>query len=419
MHSKQVHLNEATTVQFDTLISNARLHDREGLWYVGLLDGRFAFVGLSCSDAAVHTLDASGKLLLPGLLEPHTHIDKTYSWQDPGAGQPQEPEALRQAISNMRKIKAGRAPAVVVAAARRAFDRAVSFGVSHLRSHLDLGDAQDLANIRHLLELREEYRAKIRIEYTALGGTDTAEQRALMRAALTAGVDCVGGAPALTPNPLQAVAGAIALAEEFGKPLDLHIDETENPESPCLETLADLVHARRFPLPVLASHCCSLAFVSPRNRSRILDKVRAAGIHLVALPACNLVLMGRKHPSPKPRGSLPVDELLRENIRVCAGTDNVGDPFQPWGDYDPLRSAALCAEVAQIDVPAVAFSLISTAPAAAFWLTDYGIASGNRADCSLLETDNLRTALAESPLRSHVFFAGKLVLQQHLQQTWN
>ncbi|MES2604325.1 MAG: amidohydrolase family protein, partial [Pseudomonadota bacterium] len=189
--------------------------------------------------------------------------------------------------------------------------------------------------------------------------------------------------------------------------------------SPCLETLADLVIHRRFPWRVMASHCCSLAFVDLSARARILAKVKAAGIHLVALPACNLVLMGRNEQQAKPRGSLPVDALLKAGVSVCVGTDNVGDYFQPWGDYDPLRNAALCAEMSQLDEPLRVFPLISSAVAAAFNVRDYGIAPGNRADCSLLDTSSLREALAESPLRTHVFFAGKLVLQQQLQQTWS
>lgn len=408
-----------STAPVDMLITNAALHDRSGRWSVAMHFGRFVYVGDDYGGAAMHTINANGKLLLPGLLEAHTHIDKTYTYNSGDDAGPQETEALREAIRRMWLAKRQRTAATVAAAARRAFDRAVASGVSHLRSHIDIGDASDLDVARTLLALRDEYRHLLTIEYTALGSCDTPEQLDLMRAALAAGVDCVGGAPALAANPVRSTAAAVLLAEETGKPLDLHIDENENPHSPCLEHLADLLIARHFPLPVLASHCCSLAYASTDDRARVLAKVKAAGISLITLPACNLVLMGRRHSEPKPRGALPVLEALQLGINVCAGTDNVGDPFQPWGDYDPLRSAAICAQVAQVDDAATAFAMVSSSVATALKQDAYGIAPGNRADCSLLDGNDLRQVVAESPLRTHVFFAGKLVLQQQLQQHWN
>lgn len=403
----------------DTLITNVTLHDKPGRWQVAMQAGRFVHVGSDFNGESLHTINANGNLLLPGLIEAHSHIDKTYTADISDDGGVPETEALREAIRRMWLAKRQRTPATVTAAARRAFDRAISFGVSHLRSHIDIGDASDLDVVRTLVALRDEYRGLLTIEYTALGGLATPEQYDLMRAALAAGVDCVGGAPALTLDPVRSTAAALLLAEESGKPLDLHIDENENPNSPCLEHLADLVVARNFALPVLASHCCSLAYASAADRARVLAKVKAAGISLITLPACNLVLMGRRSSEPKPRGALPVLEALQLGINVCAGTDNVGDPFQPWGDYDPLQSAAICAQVAQVDDAALAFSLVSTSVAGALRQSDYGIAVGKRADCSLLAGSDLRQALAESPLRTHVFHGGTLVLQQHLQQQWS
>ncbi len=403
----------------DILINNVTLPDAQTKVSVAMQDGRFVHIGPAFGGSAALTIDANGKLLLPGLLEAHTHIDKTYTWHSGDDDGPQEAEALREAIRRMHLAKRERTLASVERAARRAFDRAISFGVSCLRSHIDIGDSSDLAIVDLLLALRDEYRQKLTIEYTALGGLVTPQQSSLMHAALTAGVDCVGGAPALTDDPVTSVRAAVALADEYGKPLDLHIDENENPHSPCLEALADLVLQRRFALPVMASHCCSLSYASTTDRARVLDKVAAAGIALVTLPACNLVLMGRHVSALKPRGALPVLQALQLGITVCAGTDNVGDPFMPLGDYDPLRSAAICAQVAQLDEPAAAFARISTAPAVALQRSDYGLAVGKRADCSLLAAYDLRTALAESPLRTHVFFGGRLLLQQQLQQQWN
>lgn len=402
----------------DIVIRNATLHDRPGRWQVAMADGRFTVIAHHYAGVAARSIDADGHLLLPGLLEVHTHIDKTYTFGHGDDSAIPEPEALREAIRRMWSAKQHRTPATVEKAARRAFDRAISFGISHLRSHIDVGEAQDLDVVHTLVALRDEYRNKLTIEYTALGAQDTPWQSALLRSALAAGVDCVGGAPALSEDPVAGVTAAVEMAERNGKPLDLHIDENETPDSPCLETLADLVIKHRLEIPVMASHCCSLGYAKPQHRARVLGKVRDAGIALVTLPACNLVLMGRRHDEPRPRGMLPFKEAHARGITVCIGTDNVGDPFQPWGDYDPLRSAALAAHVAHVDDAASAFAGISTMAASALRRGDYGLAPGCRADCSLLATGDLREALAESPLRTHVFFGGRLVLHQQLQQQW-
>ncbi|MES2604324.1 MAG: hypothetical protein V4603_05265, partial [Pseudomonadota bacterium] len=199
-------------VHVDTLITDATLHDRSGRWSIGIRDKQFVFVGEDYKGTASTSIAANGKLLLPGLMEPHTHLDKTYTWTaTPPAPVEAGASALWQAILHMRAAKALRTPALVTKNLQRALDRAISFGITHIRSHIDLGDEADLENVMQLLAVRHKYRDRITLQLTALGSCDTPQQEHILRAALALGIDCVGGAPALCADPRKAVAAAVSL----------------------------------------------------------------------------------------------------------------------------------------------------------------------------------------------------------------
>ena len=393
---------------------------------VGVRNGVFTSFTEQAEAPALEVIEGKGLLLLPGLVEPHVHIDKTYSLPENYQPAYEDGEALRQAIDAMQEIKLKRSIDQVKDAARKAFNRAVSQGVCLLRSHLDLSTQNDLDIIQAMLEVREEFSDKLTIQFTVLASLETEQEIALVKQALASGVDCIGGAPALKDKPLKAIDKVFEIAQEFNCPIDLHIDETENPDSPCLEYLADQIIKRQWQSlgkgedkdkrKVMASHCCSLAFMTETNRRRVLSKVEQAGIHLVTLPACNLVLMGRNFQQQKPRGNLPVKPALETGINVCAGADNVNDPFQPWGDYDPLKTASITAHVSQIDNPVTALSLVTDRAALALGAENYGLQTGKEASFSLVPDSSLQILIATSPLRSHIIYKGKVVLEQRLEQ---
>ncbi len=412
-------MSDAGLPPCDLLLRDLRLPGIDGAQCIGIGGGSIVHVGPDAPLPAREVREAGGALALPGLVEPHAHLDKNYSHGvhlregSSGAG------ALCDAIAAMREYKRNRSLEDVVMRAERGLQRAVSAGVSVLRSHVDLGTAEELPVLEALLGLADDWSDRIQLEFTVLGNLSSADGHAIFAEALQMGAAAVGGTPALCAEPELAVDAALELAGRYNRPLDLHIDETEDPASPCLRHLARRCIELDWDMPVAASHCCSLGFVDAAPRAQVIELVARAGIGIIALPACNLVLMGRGM-QPAPRGVAPVRELLDAGVTVAVGSDNVQDPFQPWGDYDPLGSAALLAHVAQFagDEDASLLELVTRGPALALGLATPQLATGAAANFSLLDCGDLHTTLCERPLRREVYFAGQRVLEQSLTTVW-
>jgi cytosine deaminase len=364
---------------------------------------------------AANVWDLQGRVVLPGLVDAHTHLDKTYSTIENQSG------TLGEALDVWRRVKPSRSRAAVQAAARRALRAAVANGVTAMRSHVDTEEPGDLGALEALLELRAEAHGVIDLQLVALGEAGgNAASRATIAQALALGADVVGGAPALCADPRRDIDAAFALAERHGTPLDLHIDETEDPASFTLEYLAEQTIRRGWQGRVTAGHCCALAFMDEAAAARVMDKVAEAQLHIVTLPSCNLVLMGRQR-HPPPRGITRVGELLARGVNVCAASDNVRDPFNPFGSYDPLQIANLNAHAAHMSGAgglAASLEMVTTRAARALALADYGLAPGRAADLVVLDCRELPEAVLSPPPRLATFKAGRLIVQTTHAQTW-
>lgn len=409
------------SVTTESVFTPVRLADRDGLWSIHVGDGRITQLEPAPVDCLIDdgVIDGQGLLVLPGLIEPHCHIDKTYSVAALPAGPASAQGALRDAIAAMSVHKANRTSDDVRHCAEVALLRAITQGVSCMNSHVDLGSVGDLDILQMLLDLRDAYSDRIDLTLTLLVDAGSPEGFDLARLGLALGAHAVGGAPALTENPAAGIAACFELATEFGCAIDLHIDETEDPSSPCLELLADCMLERGWTGRVVASHCCSLSQVEASQRAGVIAKVAQAGIHVVALPACNLFLMGRDL-QPTPRAIAPVNDLQAAAVNVCVGSDNVQDPFHPLGDYDPLSHAALLMNVAHYGGGESLRALNSAThnAAVALGIDDHGVAVGAAANFSLYECETVLQSLTERPLRRRVVYKGRTVLQQSVRAQW-
>lgn len=404
----------------DFLLRGARLTDNTPLQDIHIADGRIA--ALTAHDPAAPTPSGTdawhldGRVVLPGLVDIHTHLDKTYSTIANGSG------TLHEAIDVWTAYKRSRTPDDIRTAANRALRSAVAHGVTSLRSHLNVEDAGDLTTIEIMLELRETWRDAISLQFVALGYPGLGpEYDALVQGALEMGVDLIGGAPALREDPQQSIDGAFALAEATGKPIDLHIDETEDPTMLTLEYLAERTLAHGMAGRVTAGHCCSLAFVDRAAAARVMERVAAAEMNLVTLPSCNLVLMGRGM-QPAPRGVTLVKELLAHGVNVCAASDNVHDPFNPFGAYDLLQIANLNAHVAHMTGEEELYTcvdLVTRHPAQAFGEAPGEIMEGAVADLVVVDAKRVLDAVVSPPARLATFKAGKPVVRTAIEQTWD
>ena len=217
-------------------------------------------------------------------------------------------------------------------------------------------------------------------------GPAGADHRALLRDALAAGADLVGGCPHLEDDgDIEAATDVLLeIAAEAGVGVDLHTDETLDPAVLGLEYLARRVLAG-FSLPVTASHCVSLGQNNAPEQQRIAELVAAAGIGVITLPHTNLWLGGRGQ-QPVPRGLTAVDALRRAGVAVAAGADNLQDPFNPMGRACPFETASLMVLVAH-DLPTMAWESVSTQSRRVLGLPDGAIAVGAPADLVAVPAD--------------------------------
>jgi cytosine deaminase len=369
-------------------------------------DGRIGAVGadLAAPDDA-EIVDLEGHLLLPAAVEPHAHLDKAFLGE-----RVENPTGdLQGAIDALIAVSGQITHDDIVERAERAARLMAANGYTAVRTHADTTEYDGLLNIGALVEVRRRVADVIDVEIVVLAGNPVvgaagAHHRALLRDALAAGADLVGGCPHLEDDGLVAEATEVFLdiAADVGVGVDLHTDETVDPTVMGLEHLAQQVSAG-FPHPVTASHCVSLGQRDAREQQRISELVAAAGIGVVTLPQTNLWLGGRGV-QPIPRGLTAVGALRAAGVAVAAGADNLQDPFNPMGRACPFEIAGLMVLVSH-DLPHVAWDAVSTSARRVLGRPGGTIAPGAPADLLAVRAATLRQAIAEEPRPRRVFRA--------------
>lgn len=400
----------------DLILRHARIADDLPLQNIAIQGDKIVAVEADLPLDAQNIWDLDGQVVLPGLVDLHTHLDKTYSTIHNKSG------TLVEAIEVWNNYKQTRNADILYTSAIKAIKYAIGHGITAMRSHLDVLAKTDLPAIEILLDVREAVKSSIDLQYVALGAAGfSTDADSALQAALDMGVDYIGGAPSLTEDPQHAIDTVISLALKSGKPIDLHIDETEDPQMCSLEYLAEQTIEYGLQGRVTAGHCCSLGFIDAARAARVIDKVAEAEITIVTLPSCNLVLMGRGM-QPTPRGITRVKDLLAKGVNVCAASDNVHDPFNPFGCYDLLQIANLNAHVAHLTGELELYTsldMVSTYPALAFGKGDIHLQAGTIADLVILQAKRCLDSVLAPPPRLGTIKAGKVLYRAEFEQTWN
>ena len=395
------------------ILRNAR--DRSGRRIDVAVDETGVIVDVRSSVPVVsgdETTDLNGWLLLPSLVEPHAHLDKALT---------------ADKVPNPRGDLMGAIDAWIDAAGRGVFgldemteraiaalERLLYSGVTHVRTHVNVGDGDaEFVHLRAVRAAAEEMRGLVDVQLVALmhsplAGAAGATNRRMLAQALEMGADLVGGCPHLEDDGAGMIAVALDAATDAGVGLDLHVDETLDPTMTRLVDLARLVSERGFDDPVTASHCVSLSMQSLADQERIARSVAEAQIAVVPLPQTNLFLQGWEHPQAMPRGITPIDVLRRNGVVVAAGGDNVQDPFNPMGRSDPFETAALLVMAAH-QRPDEAFAMVSDEARRALGLPMVDLYVGAVADLVAVESTSIREAVAEAPAARRVFRGGREV----------
>jgi len=386
------------------LIRNVTLPDgRTGL-DVLVQAGRFAAIapGLPAPEG-VTVIDGQGQLLSPPFVDAHFHMDATLSY---GLPRVNTSGTLLEGIALWGELKPQLTQEALVERALQYCDWAVAKGLLAIRSHVRVCDDRLLA-VEALLHVREKVKPYLDLQLVAFpqdGVLRSPTALANLKRALDMGVDVVGGIPHFErtmADGAESVKLLCELAAERGLRVDMHCDESDDPLSRHIETLA--FHTQRLGLHgrVTGSHLTSMHSMDNYYVSKLLPLMREAGVHAIANPLINITLQGRHDSYPKRRGMTRVPELMAAGINVGFGHDCVMDPWYPMGSGDMLEVAQMGLHVAQmtsLDGMRACFNAVTVNNARVLGLADYGIEVGKAADCVLLQA---RSPIEAIRLRAH------------------
>ncbi len=343
---------------------------------------------------ASQELDLTGHVLVRPLVEPHVHLDKVFT----ADRFPDRDWTLEGAIAAWIEHCALLETADLVARASRAVSCYLARGVTAIRAHVDTVPTMGLKGVEAAAEVQRGFEGRVDLQIVAgcfipATGLAGASNLARLRDALGAGATFVGGFPSLDPDPAGAVEALADLAAEHRVGLDLHIDETTNPDMFALGRLIEIASAG-FPDRVNASHAVSLGSQAPERQRAVADSMAEFDVTVVTLPQTNLLLQGRGAGSFAPRGLTALRPLLDAGVHLGAGGDNIQDAFNPLGRADPFETAALLVAAGHLTVPE-ALGAVSSGAARVLGLPDQaGLRVGDRADFVAVRACSLAEAVA-------------------------
>ena len=400
----------------DLLVHNAALPDGRSGMSVAVQDGRITAVEPGLMAPAHETLDAQGLLLSPPFVDAHFHLDATLTYGMPRVNQS---GTLLEGIALWGELKPTLTHQAIVDRALSYCDWAVAKGLLAIRSHVDTS-APSLMAVQALLEVKRQVAPYLDLQLVAFpqdgvlrnpGGLDN------VRRAIALGVDVVGGIPHFErtmQDGATSVRQLCELAAEMGVPVDMHCDESDDPLSRHVETLACETVRLGLHGRVTGSHLTSMHSMDNYYASKLIALMAEAQVHVASNPCVNITLQGRFDTYPKRRGMTRVPELMAAGLTVAFGQDDMLDPWYSLGCADMLDVASMGLHVAHMTSQSAmrqCFEAITTNPARILQLDGYGIAKGCHADFVLLQARDPVEALRLKATRLKVFKRGKLLAQ--------
>ncbi len=397
------------------LITHATLAD--GRTDIDLLvqDGRFAAIGPGLvAPEGCEVIDARGGLVSPPFVDAHFHMDATLSH---GLPRVNASGTLLEGIALWGELKPQLTQQALVDRALQYCDWAVGRGLLAIRSHVDVCDDRLLA-VEALLHVKQRVSPYLDLQLVAFpqdGVLRSPNALANMKRALDLGVDVVGGIPHFErtmADGAESVRLLCELAAERGLPVDMHCDESDDPHSRHIETLA--FHTQRLGLQgrVTGSHLTSMHSMDNYYVSKLIPLIAEAGVHVVANPLINITLQGRHDTYPRRRGMTRVPELMAAGVNLAFGHDCVMDPWYSLGSGDMLEVAHMAVHVGQltgIDAMRRCFEAVTSEPASILGLDGYGLEPSCRADLVVLEAWDAVEAIRLKATRLFVLRAGQIV----------
>lgn len=398
----------------DLLVRHATLPDGRSGQDIAVRDGRIVEVAPALAADAARTMDASGHLVTTPFVDAHFHLDATLSY---GLPRVNASGTLLEGIALWGELKPTLTQEAIAARALAYCDWAVAKGLLAIRSHVDTCDPRLLA-VEALLDVKRKVAPYLDLQLVAFpqdGVLRAPRGLENLRRALDLGVEVVGGIPHFERTMEQGAQSVRLLCEEAaarGLRVDMHCDETDDPASRHVETLA--CESVRLDLQgrVTGSHLTSMHSMDNDYASKLIPLMAEARLSVVANPLINITIQGRHDSYPKRRGMTRVPELMAAGLDVAFGHDCVLDPWYPLGSADMLEVAHMGLHIAQmtgIDAMRGCFDAVTTAPARILGLEGYGLAPGCHADFVLLQARDPIEAIRLRATRLAVVRRGRVI----------
>ena len=407
---------------FDLIIRNATLPDGRKGQDVAVAAGRIAAIGPKLEADALETLEARGFLLSPPFVDCHFHMDAALSLGQPRLNQS---GTLLEGIELWGELKPHLTHEAVAERALRYCDLAVSQGLLAIRSHVDVCDDRLLA-VEALLDVKAKVKPYLDLQLVAFpqdGYLRSPTAARNLERALDLGVDVVGGIPHFERTMADGAASVRALCEiaaERGLMVDLHCDESDDPLSRHVETLAAEAHRLGLGGRATGSHLTSMHSMDNYYVSKLISLIAESGINAIANPLINLTLQGRHDTYPRRRGITRIAEMRALGVPVALGQDCVMDPWYGLGGADMLDVAHMAVHgVPMTSREAIrwTFDAVTAIPARILGLETYGVAVGANADLVLLQAADPIEAVRLRATRLLVLRRGRIIARTPARET--
>lgn len=406
------------------LVKNVHIHNRKGLWQILIEEEKISriFSQDEVFNYSGEILEGEEGIVYPPFVESHIHLDATQTTGQPNWNQS---GTLFEGIERWAERKSLLSHEDVKSRAWKTLKWQIANGVQYVRTHVDVSDPT-LTALKAMLEVKKEIAPWVDLQIVAFpqeGILSYPNGEKLLDQAMEMGADVVGGIPHFEftrEYGVESMHIAFDIARKYNKQIDIHCDEIDDEQSRFVETVAALALKYDMGEKVTASHTTAMHSYNNAYASRLFRLLKMSKIHFVANPLVNIHLQGRFDTYPKRRGVTRVKEMLKNNINVCFGHDDVFDPWYPLGTANMLQVLHMGLHVCQLMGYGQindGLKLVTENSAKALGLTDYGIQEGNSANFIVLPAENGFDAVRRQVPTRYSIRHGKVISETQLAKT--
>ncbi|MCF7352847.1 amidohydrolase family protein [Vibrio sp. CK2-1] len=402
-------------MKVETIVTHCAIENKSGLYSVLISNGKFVrFVAqedINLNDfSGINTIDANGMLMLPPLIETHIHLDKACISSRCHLCE----GTLSEAITQTSAAKSEFTYSDIYQRGKTVIERSIKQGTGYMRAHVEIDPVIGLVGFNAIKQLKHDYAWGISIEICVFpqeGLYNNEGTYELLEQALKQGADLLGGCPYTDSHPKKQLESLFELASQYDVDLDFHLDFDLKPERSLLPYLIELTKKYYYAGRVTVGHVTQLSMLPHGELIAVAKNMVEAGVNLTALPSTDLFLMGREFESAIPRGVAPLMPLTDAGVRCSLSSNNIENPFTPYGDGSLIRQSNLYANIAQLGTEKQmnqCFKWVSSDAAKVMRLEQYGLCEGMPANAIFFAAENKAKVIATIKAPSMGIKNGKL-----------